>query len=154
MKEPRAPGRLALVVTVNLSGRPGPASGTPYLKVLTEQCGWTCGKFCRVGALRCPRGKDLGRAGGSGAGRAARSYKLYCDALTTTDGPCQSSPDLLPSALSAEQWGRSGERGQPAAVAASARTSVPQAQGLVLGTKESESPGGSGLVQWALSRAL
>lgn len=97
------------------------------------------------------------RAGGrAGAERAerAQSYKLYCDALTTTDGPCQTSPDLLPSALSAEQWGGSGERGQPPAVAAFARPPMPHAQGLVLGTKESESPGGSGLVQWALSGAL
>lgn len=35
VKEPRAPGRLACGITVNLSGRPWPASGTPYWEVLT-----------------------------------------------------------------------------------------------------------------------
>lgn len=35
------------------------------------------------------------RAGAEpGPSRAALSYKLYCDALTTTDGPCQTFPRL------------------------------------------------------------
>ena len=132
-----------------MPGYPGPASGTPIWRGvhLTVRVDW--GKFCWVGASGCLCARDRGQAGGrAGAERAerARSYKLYCDALTTTDGPCQTSPDLLPSALSAEQWGQSGELGQLPAVAASVHTPMPQAQGLIPGTRESESSEGSGLL--------
>lgn len=39
-------------------------------------------------------GTSGGRRAGARLGRAALSYKLYCDALTTTDGPCQTFPRL------------------------------------------------------------
>jgi hypothetical protein len=56
-----------------------------------------------------------------GAGRSwALSYKLYCDALTTTDGRCQTFSRLAALSIFGKQWGRSGEGGQPPAIAASA----------------------------------
>lgn len=120
MKRTRARGRLSRGVTVNLQGRPGRFRGSAFGGVqITVR--WTWGKFCRGVRGAAPAG---GIAGGSGPG--GLGVTNYCDALTTTDGPCQTSPDLLPSALSAEQWGRSGERGQPPAVAASARAPEPQ----------------------------
>lgn len=96
------------------------------------------------GRVRCaaPAG---GGAGGPGTGDRARaasepspaapSYKLYCDALTTTDGPCQTFPRL--AALSTFGRTMGPEQGaRPAACSRCARArSWAPASGLLPGSQ-------------------
>lgn len=86
------------------------------------------------GALPPAGGGARGRGAGGTAGgerpspgRAAlRVTNSIVTHLLRLPALAKPSPDLLPSALSAEQWGRSGERGQPPAIAASAPAPVLQ----------------------------
>ena len=114
MREPRAPVPLSVRSYLWMwLGSPGAGSrlgGPPsHSEVCTPQAGVPRGvpsgavwRAARAPARPAPR--EEGRAGLERAGlraggepepsRAAPSYKLYCDALTTTDGPCQTFPRL------------------------------------------------------------
>lgn len=100
---PRCP--LVCGVTWGLCrGRPGPALGDPPIWRCASRSVGAFRSCVGFGAARCPLRGEEGRAGWEREGpraesaRArpsrARSYKLYCDALTTTDGPCQTFPRL------------------------------------------------------------
>lgn len=115
-----------------LQGAPGDGCGDlPLGRRATNSAGVLRGSSVRLGAARRPP-REEGRAGreregprepGRAALRVTNSIVTHLLRRTALAKP---SPDLLPSALSAEQWGRSGERGQPPAVAASAPAPVLQ----------------------------
>lgn len=137
MKEPRAPVSPSVWSYLGtLQGAPGDGFGGPppfggvhltvwvHSEVLSGSVrrAAPCG---RRGA-RAVSGRDRGRGApepGRAALRVTNSIVTHLLRLTALAKP---SPDLLPSALSAEQWGRSGERGQPPAIAASAPAPVLQ----------------------------
>ena len=130
MREPRAPVPLSVRSYLWMwLGSPGAGSrlgGPPsHSEVCTPQAGVPRGVPSgaphrgRRGA-RAWSGRDCGRAESRSRAEPRRVTNSIVTHLLRLTALAKPSPDLLSSALSAEQWGRSGERGQPPAIAASA----------------------------------
>lgn len=130
VKEPRAWGspQVTCRVTCGLCRRrrrvpPSSQFGGVHRTVRVHLGQVLCGRVRRA----APVG---GGAGGPGTGDRARaapepspaapSYKLYCDALTTTDGPCQTFPRLAALSTFGRTMGPE-QRARPAACSRCAR---------------------------------